>query len=193
MFYNDKWFKLGWLYLLLLYPLEMFLPSWTGNENGLIENLQMLWLLGGFAYAFNKRLKSNLPPRMALWNAGIIYFFLLGMREISWGRAILQHADGRAYTYSDMGIFGQLVHPFIVVLIIAMLYFIYKGRLLELLYKLKVPAKSFVLLLLFIFASWVAERKGWLGFRGEVAEELSEFGAYMMMFCLMRYVGNRLK
>lgn len=193
MFYNDKWFKLGWLYLLLLYPLEMFLPSWTGNENGLLENLQMLWLLGGFAYAFNLRLKSNLPTRMALWNAGIIYFFLLGMREISWGRAILQHADGRAYTYSDMGIFGQLVHPFIVVLIIAMLYFIYKGRLLELLYKLKVPAKSFVLLLMFIFASWVAERKGWLGFRGEVAEELSEFGAYMMMFCLMRYVGNRLK
>lgn len=193
MFYNDKWFKLGWLYFLLLYPLEMFLPSWTGNENGLLENLQMLWLLGGFAYAFNFRLKSNLPPRMALWNAGIIYFFLLGMREISWGRAILQHADGRAYTYSDMGIFGQLVHPLIVVLIIAMLYFIYKARLLELLYKLKVPAKSFVLLLLFIFASWVAERKGWLGFRGEVAEELSEFGAYMMMFCLMRYVGNRLK
>lgn len=193
MFYNDKWFKLGWIYLLLLYPLEMFLPSWMGNENGLLENLQMLWLFGGFAYAFNFRLKSKLPPRMALWNAGIIYFFLLGMREISWGRAILQHADGRAYTYSDMGIFGQLVHPFIVVLIIAMLYFIYKGRLLELLYKLKVPAKSFVLLLLFIFASWVAERKGWLGFRGEVAEELSEFGAYMMMFCLMRYVGNRLK
>ena len=50
----------------------------------------------------------------------------------------------------------------------------------------KIPIKSFSLLLLFIFFSWVGERTNFTGFHGQVAEELAEFGAYMMMYVLLK-------
>ena len=33
----------------------MFLPAWAGDENSIIENLQLLWLLGGFVYCYKNR------------------------------------------------------------------------------------------------------------------------------------------
>ncbi len=57
---------------------------------------------------------------------------------------------------------------------------------------MKLPIKSFVLLLLFIFMSWVGEKSNFTGFHGEVAEELAEFGAYMMMYVLTKDMGRRL-
>ncbi len=44
MFKKGTWFKIGWLYLPVMFILEMILPTWTGDENGPIENLQLLWL-----------------------------------------------------------------------------------------------------------------------------------------------------
>lgn len=72
--------------------LEMILPEWVGDENGIIENLQLLWLIAGFVYCLNAR-KSQFyklcNDTKCLWSAGMIYFFLLFMREISWGRTFL--------------------------------------------------------------------------------------------------------
>jgi hypothetical protein len=33
-----------------MFILEAILPEWVGAENGIIENLQMLWLIGGMFY-----------------------------------------------------------------------------------------------------------------------------------------------
>ena len=33
-----------------MFILEAILPEWVGNENGIIENLQMLCLIGGMFY-----------------------------------------------------------------------------------------------------------------------------------------------
>ena len=63
----------------------------------------------------------------------------------------------------------------------------------QLLQKVKLPLKSTILLLLFIFMSWVGEKTNFVGFHGQVAEELAEFGAYMMMYCLVRNIGKNLK
>ena len=41
--------------------------------------------------------------------------------------------------------------------------------------------------------SWVGEKTNFVGFHGQVAEELAEFGAYMMMYCLVRNIGKNLK
>ena len=190
MFYNDKWFKIGWLYFLIQFVLEIVLPDYFGDENGIIENLQMLWLIGGGVFSYRMCVKVGGTKEAFLWKAGVIFFFLLTMREISWGRAILHHADGRSFTYADMGLFGQLVHPLVGVLIAALLYYLYKARIARLLWQYKLPVKSFVLLLLFIFCSWVAERRGWFGYSGQVAEELAEFGAYMMMFVICYNFGR---
>lgn len=50
MFKKDNWFIGGWVYLVVMFILEMVLPPWMGDENGPIENLQMLWLIAGWYY-----------------------------------------------------------------------------------------------------------------------------------------------
>lgn len=52
MFRKDSWFKIGWLYFFVMFVLEAILPEWVGDENGIIENLQMLWLFGGLYYCY---------------------------------------------------------------------------------------------------------------------------------------------
>lgn len=42
LFRNDSFFKLGWLYFVIMFILEAILPELVGDENGIIENLQML-------------------------------------------------------------------------------------------------------------------------------------------------------
>lgn len=122
----------------------------------------------------------------ALWKAGTIYFFLLIMREISWGRVFFTNPDGGMIQYSQMGLYGKLVHPIVGILIVNMLILLYKARIWRMLKIVKLPVKSFSLLLLFIFCSWVGERTNFTGFHGQVAEELAEFGAYMMMCILLK-------
>ena len=196
MFRKDKWFKLGWCYLVAMFALEIILPDWTGDENGIIESLQIIWLLGGILYSW----KLNKKPLMdwggqqtALGYAGTIYFFLLVMREISWGRAFFIDSYGHMIEYSQMGLYGKLVHPLVAALVVALLYMCYKAKFWRMLFVIKLPLKSFVLLLLFIFMAWVGEKTNFIGFHGQVAEELAEFGAYMMMYCLARDFGNRLQ
>ena len=42
MFNRKVCFILGWIYFGLMFILEAVFPEWMGNENGVIENLQML-------------------------------------------------------------------------------------------------------------------------------------------------------
>ena len=189
MFRNDSFFKLGWLYFVIMFILEAILPELVGDENGIIENLQMLWLIGGMFYcikAHSCKYADWGGSSKALWKAGTIYFFLLIMREISWGRVFFTNPDGGMIQYSQMGLYRKLVHPIVGILIVNMLILLYKARIWRMLKIVKLPVKSFSLLLLFIFCSWVGERTNFTGFHGQVAEELAEFGAYMMMCILLK-------
>lgn len=189
MLRNDSLFKLGWLYFVVMFILEAILPEWVGDENGIIENLQLLWLLGGMFYcikAHSYKYADWGGSSKSFWKAGTIYFFLLIMREISWGCVFFTNPDGGTIQYSQMGLYGKLVHPMVGVLIISMLILLYQARLWRILPIAKIPVKSFSLLLLFIFFSWVGERTNFTGFHGQVAEELAEFGAYMMMYILLK-------
>lgn len=172
-----------------MFILEAILPEWVGAENGIIENMQMLWLIGGMFYcikAHSYKYSDWGGSSKALWKAGTIYFFLLIMREISWGRAFFTNPDGGIIQYSQMGLYGKLVHPLVCILIVSMLILLYQTRIWRVLLITKLPVKSFTLLLLFIFFSWVGERTNFTGFHGQVAEELAEFGAYMMMYMLLK-------
>lgn len=196
MFRNDSIFKLGWGYFILMFILEAILPEWIGDENGIIENLQMLWLIGGMLYcikAHSCKYADWSGSSKALWKAGTIYFFLLIMREISWGRVFFTNPDGGIIQYNQIGLYGKLVHPLVGILIVSMLILLYQARIWRVLLITKLPAKSFLLLLLFIFFSWVGERTNFTGFHGQVAEELAEFGAYMMMYVLLKDAGGRLR
>lgn len=194
MLRKDSFFTLGWLYFIFMFILAAILPEWVGDENGIIENLQLLWLLAGMYYCIQAHSRSFADwggKAKALWNAGVIYFFLLIMREISWGRTFFTMPDGSMIQYSQMGLYGKLVHPLVGILIAIALLLLYQARVWKFLQLVKIPVKSFALLLLFIFFSWVGERTNFTGFHGQVAEELAEFGAYMMMYVLLRDAGRR--
>lgn len=189
LFRNDSIFKLGWSYFILMFILEAMLPEWVGDENGIIENLQLLWLISGMFYcikAHSCKYSDWGGSSKALWKAGTIYFFLLITREISWGRVFFTNPDGGMIQYSQMGLYGKLVHPIIGILIVSMLILLYQARIWRMLKIVKIPVKSFALLLLFIFFSWVGERTSFTGFHVQVAEELAEFGAYMMIYILLK-------
>lgn len=108
------------------------------------------------------------------------------MREISWGRVFFTNPNGGMIQYSQMGLYGKLVHPLVGILIVTMLILLYQARIWRVLLITKLPVKSFSLLLLFIFFFLVGERTNFTGFHGQVAEELAEFGAYIMMYVLLK-------
>lgn len=43
------------------------------------------------------------------------------MREISWGRVFFTNPDGGTIQYSQMGLYGKLVHTLVGILIVTML------------------------------------------------------------------------
>ena len=188
MFRKSKLWLPGAVYLVAIFVLNEILPAWTGKENSLLENIQMLCLLGGLVFSYRMLtcpLEDWGGDQKSLWYASLLYFFTLGMREISWGRALLQHADGSNYSYSEMGLYGQLVHPLVGVLIVLMLFFLYRAKLWRFLTQVKISTVNFILLLAFIFCGWLGEKGPWLWFHTPVAEELSEIGAYAMMVYLV--------
>ncbi len=196
MYSRKDCFILGWVYFVLMFVLEAVLPEWMGNENSVIENLQILWFFAGIRYCY----KMVFAPmydwggkQSSLWYAGSLFFFLLAAREISWGRALFYHADGRMYKYSDMGLYGQLVHPIVGAILLLILFLLWRGKIIAFLKTIKFPLMDFILLILFIFMGWVGEKADFTMFHGEVAEELAEFGAYMMMFQIVKRVGEELK
>lgn len=181
-----------------MFPLAILLPEWVSDENGIIENLQLLWLIAGFYHCCKMQrtpsVINNLPIKLKLlWHSGMIYFFLLVMREISWGRTFFTMPDGSMIQYSQMGLYGKLVHPLVALLTLAAVIMLYKVKIWKILAEIKLPTKSFILLLLFIFFSWVAERRNFVYFHGQNAEELAEFGAYMMMYVLTLNLSQRLR
>ena len=196
MFSKKDTFIFGWIYFGLMFVLEAVLPEWMGNENSVIENLQMLWLFAGIWYCYkmaSAKMYDWGGKQSSLWYAGSLFFFLLAAREVSWGRALFYHADGRMYKYSDMGLYGQLVHPLVGAILLLILFLLWRGTIIAFLKNIKFPTVDFILLVLFIFMGWVGEKANVALFHGMVAEELAEFGAYMMMFQIVKNVGDELK
>ncbi|MGM9583014.1 MAG: hypothetical protein ACI3WU_04780 [Phascolarctobacterium sp.] len=196
MFRMDKWFLKGWFYFFAIFPLIAILPDSAGEENGLIENLQLLWLVAGMVYCWRMRTAKQLSwgcSACKLWSAGMIYFFLLFMREISWGRVFFTNGHGGIIKYHQMGLYGKLVHPIVGVLVVLALVLVVQAKIWRVIYAIKLPIKSFLLLVLFISVAYVGEHGKLPFLHGQVTEELAEFGAYMMMYYIMRDLGSRMQ
>ena len=114
------------------------------------------------------------------------------MREISWGRVLFTNDQGAIASYQQLGLYGKLVHPLVATLIAIALVLVVQAKIWRLIKLIKLPLKSFLLLLLFIVVSWLGEHDTIAWLHSQVTEELAEFGAYMMMYYIMRDLGDRL-
>lgn len=196
MFRKDKLFIPGIVFFVAMFFLKMVLPRSAGAENGIIENLQMLWLFAGMYYCY-KQTSVEHPDwggcQKALWYAGMIFFFMVIMREISWGRALLPQTKHNPVEYSQLGLYGKMVHPIVGILSASFLYLLYRAKVWLFLKFAKLPIGLTTQLILFVIVQWIAEHKKVKFFAGNVAEELSEFGAYMILFMILYDIIQELK
>lgn len=201
VFRKGKLFAAGWIYFALMFALASFLPPWTGVENGVIENLQLVCLAAGGVFCWRMRGVETLDwggSSRSLWSAGAVVFFLAFMREISWGRVFfVSEATGRIVKTSELGVYGTLIHVAVGTFIALALFLLYRAKAWRVLRLAKLTMSSFALLLLFIAVGRIGEliERGKIGVPfvyGQVLEELAELGAYIVALKLTTEAGSAL-
>lgn len=195
-------FKLGWLYFVAMFILAAVLPPWMGVENGVIENLQLVCLAAGGVFCWRMRSAEVADwggSNKSLWAAGTVLFFLGFMREISWGRVFfISEATGEMVKSSEMGIYGTAIHALVGLFIVLALYLLYSARVWRMLFLVKLPVFSLVLMFLFVALGPLGEliERGKIDItflHGQILEELAELGAYIVAFKIAKETGNILK
>ena len=56
----------------------------------------------------------------------VVYILVFG-RELSWGRALLMQSDGTMPKWRELGIWGDIAHPLIGLLIALLLFLFWRG------------------------------------------------------------------
>lgn len=77
------------LYALALVPFSAALPGWVSYENNLLENAQVIVLLGGALLCIHFAHYSQGSPTHGMWLPSAVVFLILAFRELSWGRVFM--------------------------------------------------------------------------------------------------------
>lgn len=215
MFRKSKFYLPGVVLFILMFPIfwispecpgpdywimdrsQSFWPLCWGEENGPIENTQMAVIAYGFYYCYTltkQKLKDWGGCQKALWGAGGVFFFLVAMREISWGRVFFRSpVTGDMIEYVDMGLYGKMVHPMVAILLVAFLYLCFKGKVWRFIMDARISWTMTLQMVVFVVFQWLAEHNKLSFFQGDVAEELAELGAYIMILAIFRNMVEELK
>lgn len=125
-----EWGKSTWfsvLLLILLFPVALTLPKEYSFENHLIENLQVVVLLGGFTMTlgFVRQIAGHRHIRN-FWLTALPIWLIMALRELSWGRAFYpvgMTEDGPVFISMRELWYGPAVHPTLGVIILVLLFF----------------------------------------------------------------------
>ena len=128
-----EWGKSTWvsvLLLVLLFPVALTLPEEYSFENHLIENLQVVVLLGGFVMTlrFVGEMRDYVHIRN-FWLTALPIWLIMALRELSWGRAFYpvgMTEDGPVFISLQDLWYGPAVHPTLGVVIVVLLFFAWK-------------------------------------------------------------------
>lgn len=178
--------------LLACYPLSAVVPSDWARESGLLENLQVLVLVGGcvLALAVFVRLRPARIALLALWVAPI--WLILAGRELSWGRAWRASpgldAAGHALPPEPLW-FQPIIWPAAALLIVTLVYSAWHFRLDEVVraaFARRTPWLCFVVALGAAMGSTCAEGHmscslDMVAAQAQVLEELVELLAYLAL------------
>lgn len=129
-----EWGKSTWvsvLLLILLFPVALTLPKAYSFENHLIENLQVVVLLGGFlmTLGFVRKMRDHAHIRN-FWRTALPIWLIMALRELSWGRAFYpvgMTEDGPVFISLQELWYGPAVHPALGVIIVVLLFFAWKN------------------------------------------------------------------
>ena len=138
-------------------PATIFLPEKFGYENGLIENLQLLFLFAGIFFALRAKTDKKFFYFVAL------VLGILIIREVNCGRTIFFPIPGEInafYSWKEIK-YGWLAHPLYALYITFVGMYFLKNKLYVNLWQkfknIKFPIWNFVLMLLGMFLGIYAE------------------------------------
>ncbi|QDR82036.1 hypothetical protein [Sporomusa termitida] len=167
------------------------LPPEYGQENGAVENLQILVLSLAAGIAFSVCFTLQLrQQRRKLYALSGVFLLLAIARELSWGRVFYMDNAGNIPPLKALW-YGPAVYPVVAILITGVLiYFFTSGLHKELISWLKkdnLPLLDLVFMITGILAADFIEHHtaGLLGNRTVVFEELFELAAYCSVLAFM--------
>lgn len=183
---------LGLLYFPLMLISYYLLPESIAQENGPIENLQLVWLFLGFCYCYHypKRLPVDSSEKK-IWSAGALGFLLLFLREISWGFVFFYHANGCMYRLSEFPHLALAVHLAVGLVLLWNFILLLQGHFLSFLKSCKIPYAVILELILYAALARVAEKGLFLFWQGELGEELAELGCYIIIYLCVKETGDK--
>ena len=200
--YGVTWIAI--LNTILIAPCILYLPEKYGNENGILENLQLIVLLCGFILCLSyKKIKSkqNQDNEITSVDEYMVKFFkfaalvivILFLREINCGRTIFFPIPGEVnafYGWKDLK-YGWLAHP------LYGLYMAYVGiyflinklflTLWDIIKNIKFPVWNIVLMIVGIIGGILGEEV----YHNMVMEEITELLFYVSLVSIIYlYVCN---
>lgn len=176
------------VFALILLGADRYLPLWLGNENGWIENLQVVLLL--LAVCTCKRKMSAGGGQ--LWLAGLLTTILLIGRELSWGRVFLTPLASGAFPPVAALPYGKILYPAIGVVMVVILVLLVRGGLARYLRTHGLPRPWFCWLV--VAAAIVVEAEKYHVFhwtKGMLIEEIAELFVYGLFLCILRKMPPR--
>lgn len=192
--FNEQHCLAGWIFLPAMFLLNMVLPNSWGEGNGVLINIQVVWLVLGAVWCWSMARKKDLPDwggdASAFWYSGLLLFVLLIGEELSWGGVFFLDEVGQAVQWEEMGLYGKLVQPLIWTLILLMVWFLWRSKFWIFLKQMwhVFPYADIFLFIVFEVFQYVAEDTFIPWWTGEVAEELAETGAYFVLEWLTKKV-----
>ncbi len=194
--YGVTWIAI--LNTILIAPCILYLPKKYGNENGILENLQLIVLLCGFILCLSyKKIKSkqNQDNEITSVDKSMVKFFkfaalvivILFLREINCGRTIFFPIPGEVnafYGWKDLK-YGWLAHP------LYGLYMAYVGiyflinklflTLWDIIKNIKFPVWNIVLMIVGIIGGILGEEV----YHNMVMEEITELLFYVSLVSII--------
>lgn len=162
---------------LAIVPCVKFLPTEYGYENGVLENIQMVFLLIAFVLAVTSKVRKHFFYFAAL------VITLISLREINYGRTLFFPIPGEVnayYSWKEIK-YGWLVNPLIGVYMAgSAIYFIWKKVYLDIwqiIKEVRFPVWNFFLMFLGMGLGMYAEKAT----ENFVFEEITELLFYVAL------------
>lgn len=182
----SRQFIVGLIGLVLLIVLgNTCLPPSFGDENGVVENLQVVILVGATIISMFKIRSAEGRTRL-LWIAGFLFCVLLAGRELSWGRVFFPPMETGNFPPVKALPYGPLVYPLIGVTMLTIIGLIIRGKVVQYFRTHAMPLSIHLLLAITAIVVVDAEKFHLLPHaQGMLVEELCEMYAYAIFAYLL--------
>lgn len=177
-------------FALVLVAADAFLPLWLGDENGVIENLQVV-ILAVAMYVCWRKMSLGGEYRL-LWLAGVLTTLLMIGRELSWGRVFLEPLEGGGFPPVEALAYGKVLYPAIGILMVVILVLLARGHIVRYLRTYGLSRPRFCWMVVAAVVVVLSEKHHVFPWeKGMLIEEMAELFVYGLYLDIIRRMPSR--